>query len=199
MTLIFFLAAVAVVLLAVSVVAGMPAGAKPAQPWRYFPAGLAASGDIALAVYGDEAERIAQMTAAHSGLDCYAVSDMQQLEALLATQDVKGILALARMSHPDEAGEAIKRFRQRYPNGIAIYGAWDYNIEHAAAHAIKYEADGIMMPDMSEPELLAYLAGIIMRADLGEARPATVEEYREQLNAFAPRSNFQPHQALAVH
>lgn len=138
-----------------------------------------------LIVFGHMADAIARRTANDTTLGCVAVASLPALESLLASERVVGIRAQSRTIAPGEAQEAIQVFRARGPRpGLAIYGAWDYNVERAARRAIDCAADGIEMPGILAAELYAYVFGVLNEVLAGASPPTTVEQHVSRLRRF---------------
>lgn len=189
---------VAVILLFIIIAAGLPT--RPARVqrdsrWQRFFSGRKSSA-APLIVYGHLAEELAAELGQISGIDGIAVSGLDNLQALLAAEsELGGILATSRPEHPGEAGAAIALFRAgRETTGLALYGAWDYNVKRAAQKAMQYQADGILMPDMINAEIEQVLVGLRQRLSKKAARPTTVTQHRELLREYAPDSEFWSHQ-----
>ncbi|MFO1352300.1 MAG: hypothetical protein U1F68_17160 [Gammaproteobacteria bacterium] len=184
---------VAVVLIAMGFFAGL--SIKPGRGHHDVHSPNGASAPKALIAYGHHAHDMAHLLVDGAALGCAAVTTLDELADLLEKRQAAGIVAISRMAFPGEAGKAISLFREYYPGaGIALYGAWDYNVERAAMRALDCGADGVIMPDLGEQELRGYLQGVMDRGKQGKKRPTTVKQHTELLNTYVPNAKFWDHQ-----
>jgi hypothetical protein len=122
-----------------------------------------------------------------TGRDCISVKDLKTLQILLRDRWFMGIIAKADSNNPAEAGKAIRLFRKHYPDaGIALYAAWDRDVEQAAQQALDCQADGLIMPDLDETGIVTYLNAVIERIERDEPRPATAAEHRDLYASLLP-------------
>jgi hypothetical protein len=192
---VFIIAAAVVICLAIAFFMGISAGRTPpiAPTWHEFTANplqdavshagsVAIVPAIALIIYGHRARDTARRLAIVMGRNCIAVEDLKTLQIILRERWFMGVVARVDGSNRTDAGKAIKLFRKYYPDaGVAIYAAWDEDIEQAAQQALACQADGIVMPDLDATATAAYLTAVIERIERDEPRPATVAEHRDLL------------------
>jgi hypothetical protein len=145
---------------------------------------------VPLLIYGDGAEMYAKTYSETSTLSCLAVHGLDKLQYVLEHQQVIGIQAMSDRSSPGGAGSAIATYRRYYPNGLAIYASWTYNIDRAAKRAIEYRADGICLPGVLSTELEQYVIEMGKRKDNGLPPPTTVKQHRLLLQRYEPKSPF---------
>ena len=145
---------------------------------------------VPLLVYGHNAHGTAKTISEGSSVSCLAVEGMENLAKALEDHLVIGILAMSPSDSPGEAGKAIALFHEKYPEGMALYGPWSYNVERSARRAIEYGAQGIIMPGIGVREMLSYIIEIGRRADSGTPGLTTVEEHEQLLRQFTPNSPF---------
>ncbi|MGE0707288.1 MAG: hypothetical protein AB7N76_04945 [Planctomycetota bacterium] len=143
-----------------------------------------------LAAPAADPRALAGFIAQHSTLNVVEVPDAAVLDAWLAEHQPLALLAMSRPGLQGEAGEAIRRVRARAERAPVLYHAWDYDVQRAAARALEYGADGLVLPGIEANELFAVVLGVLDRATRGVARPASVEEHVALLRQLAPTSPF---------
>jgi hypothetical protein len=96
-----------------------------------------------------------------------------------------GIMAMSRTTHVGEAEAAIKLYREETTSrGMALYGAWDYNVLRAATRALACGADGISMPGIDVNESFAYLFGVLQEVLGGAEPPTTIAAHEARLRRY---------------
>ena len=145
---------------------------------------------VPLLVYGHQADGTAKVISEGSTVSCLAVEGLDNLAKVLDGRLLIGFLAMSPRDAPGEAGNAIALFHARYPQGMALYESWSYNVERTAKRAIEYGAQGIVMPGIDVRDMLTYIVQIGRRTDSGMPAPATVEEHEELLWESTPNSPF---------
>lgn len=171
-------------------------GRPPAEPktWaQHFPSEEGAkvgASKVPFVVYGNYARETAQRIASDTTMSSVAVVGLDELERLLDAEEVVGLLAMSRVEASGEAGEAIRVYRRhaRRP-GPAFYGAWDYNVDRAAARAVEYGADGIAMPGILVSDEYAYMFGVMAELRKGSAAPASAAEHRARLERWTTKES----------
>lgn len=146
-----------------------------------------------LLVYGHMAREGAARFAKYSTLSTVAIAGLDVLRQLLTKKlPTVGILAMSRTSHVGEAEAAIKLYREETASrGMALYGAWDYNVARAATRALACGADGISMPGSDVNESFAYLFGVLQEVLGGAGPPTTLAAHEARLRRYtSDRSPF---------
>jgi hypothetical protein len=152
--------------------------------------------------YGHQAEAFAESVAESSSLNTLVPEDLEGLAHVCQCPAFSSIglqfaalIARSRPGFNGEAGEAIRVFQgKQRKRAASFYGAWDYNVARAAARALEYQADGIVMPGTDANELFAYLFGVMSMVDAGSPPPKTPQEHVDRLKEFVPDSPFWKHQ-----
>lgn len=139
-----------------------------------------------LLVYGHMAQQGASRFAEHTSLCAIAVAGLDVLGLLLdKAMPTVGILAMSRTTHVGEAEAAIVLYRQRAAQrGMALYGAWDYNIARASARALACGADGVSMPGIEANESFAYVFGVLSEVMEGAEPPTTAAAHEARLRRY---------------
>jgi hypothetical protein len=148
--------------------------------------------------YGHQAESFAEEIAEHSSLNTIVPEDLEGLAHLCECEGFSSaglqfaaLIARSRPGFSGEAGKAIRLFQEmQRKRAASFYGAWDYDVSRAAARALEYKADGIVMPGTDANELFAYLFGVMSLVEAGSDAPQTPQEHLDRLREFAPTSPF---------
>lgn len=145
-----------------------------------------------LLIYGFNPDALAEMISENTTATCLTVYSLEFLQEYTSQYPSIGLIAQSREEHAGEAGTAIQIFRKHEKvRGMALYGAWEYNVERAAKRAIEYQADGIMMPSIFDKDLYNYIFGVLIEISIGAEIPQTVEEHEERLKRYtSDRSPF---------
>ena len=145
---------------------------------------------VPLLVYGHQAAGTAKVIAEGSTISCLAVKGLDNLVKVLDGRPLIGLEAMSPRDAPGEAGKAIALFHAKYPQGMALYASWSYNVERSAKRAIEYGAQGIVMPGIDVRDMLTYIVAIGRRTDSGKPAPSTFEEHVQLLREYTPKSPF---------
>lgn len=143
-----------------------------------------------LLIYGHNAEGTAKTISEYSTVSCLAVAGLNNLTGVLDGRPLAGLLAMSPRGASGEAGIAIAMFHSSYPQHMALYAPWSYNVERSAKWAIKYGAEGVVMPGIVVGDMMNYIIRIGQRTGNGETAPTDVEEHERLLRECTPNSPF---------
>lgn len=147
--------------------------------------------------FGQGNDLMAEAIAAGSTFNGLAVDTLEQLDTALAAKSCIGFVAMSREDDPGGAGRAIALFHRYHGDQEPIhYIPWANNVERAAARALEYGADAILMGGMLQNELVDTVIDTLRRVKTKKPRPATVDDYIANLKRTAPKSPFWEIQGL---
>lgn len=140
---------------------------------------------VPMVVYGHQAESMAAHFAQYTSLSCLGVWGLDEFDEAVRKASVLGVVAMSRPRAPGEAGAVLRLYRDVAERpGMALYGAWDYNVERGAQRALEYRADGVLMPGIDGNEQLGFVLGVLDEVLAGATPLSTVDQHVARLRRY---------------